>query len=162
MPARNTTLRRCPEHCETAPGQYPWAMRLVIPVPRPIRWAGISIATQGCVGIVAAAILVIREAGGHHDDFASGYGLALWCSLIGLGVLAGGIALLRGKRWGRGIGVVAELLLLPVAYSLLTDSHQPFLGVPLGFWALATLAALFSASALAWASGPSTPTDPEP
>ena len=24
-------------------------MRLVIPVPRPIRWAGISIATQGCV-----------------------------------------------------------------------------------------------------------------
>ncbi|GAA3031926.1 hypothetical protein GCM10010528_11410 [Gordonia defluvii] len=137
-------------------------MRLVIPVPRPIRWAGISIATQGCVGIVAAAILVIREAGGHHDDFASGYGLALWCSLIGLGVLAGGIALLRGKRWGRGIGVVAELLLLPVAYSLLTDSHQPFLGVPLGFWALATLAALFSASALAWASGPSTPTDPEP
>lgn len=137
-------------------------MRLVTPVPRPIRWAGISIAIQGCVGVIAAVILVIRELGGHHEDFASGYGLAMWCSLIGLGVLAGGIALLRGKRWGRGIGVVAELLLLPVAYAMLTDSHLPFLGVPLGFWALGTLVALFSASALEWAAGADAPIDPEP
>ncbi|GAB10002.1 hypothetical protein GOARA_050_00640 [Gordonia araii NBRC 100433] len=130
--------------------------------PKPIWWAGISIAIQGCVGLVAAAILVLRELGGHHEDFASGYGLAMWCAFIGLGVLAGGIALLRGKRWGRGIGVVAELLLLPVAYALLTDSHQPFLGVPLGFWALGTLAALFTASSLEWAAGPNAPEDSEP
>ncbi len=122
------------------------------PIPRPIRWAGTSIALQGAVGLIIAAILVIRALGGHHEDFASGYGLALWCSLIGLGVLAGGLALLGGKRWGRGIGVVAQLLLLPVAYALLTDSHQPALGVVLGFWALGTLAALFTSSSLAWAS----------
>lgn len=128
-----------------------------VSVPRPIRWAGVSVALQGVVGLVAAAILVIRALDGHHEDFASGYGLALWCSLIGLGVLLGGIGLLRGKRWGRGIGVVAQLLLLPVAYALLTDSHQPFLGVPLGFWALGTLAALFSRDALEWAAG-----DPAP
>ncbi|HNP56134.1 MAG TPA: hypothetical protein PK331_06755 [Gordonia sp. (in: high G+C Gram-positive bacteria)] len=126
-------------------------------VPRSIRWAGFSVALQGGIGLLAAAILVIRALGGHHEDFASGYGLALWCALIGLGVLVGGIGLLRGKRWGRGIGVVAQLLLLPVAYALLTDSHQPFLGVPLGFWALGTLVALFSRDALEWAAG-----DPPP
>ncbi|MFT4200820.1 hypothetical protein [Gordonia sp. (in: high G+C Gram-positive bacteria)] len=122
-------------------------------VPRPIRWAGVSTAVQGAVGLVVALILVIREMGGHHEDFASGYGLALWCALIGLSVLGGGIALIRGKRWGRGIAVVAEILLLPVAYSLLTDSHRPVLGVPLGIWALGTLVALFTAPALEWAAG---------
>jgi len=112
--------------------------------------------------VVAAVILVVRALGGHHEDFASGYGLALWCGFIGLGVLAGGIALLRGKRWGRGIGVVAQLLLLPVAYALLTDSHLPFLGVPLGFWALGTLGALFTTASLTWAAGPDASTDLEP
>lgn len=131
-----------------------------VSVPRPIRLAGVSVAVQGGVGLVAAAILVIRALGGHHDDFASGYGLALWCALIGVGVLAGGLGLLRGKRWGRGIGVVAQLLLLPVAYALLTDSHQPFLGVPLGFWALGTLVALFSRDALEWAAGDPPPDAP--
>lgn len=131
-----------------------------VSVPRPIRLAGVSVAVQGGVGLVAAAILVIRALGGHHDDFASGYGLALWCALIGVGVLAGGLGLLRGKRWGRGIGVVAQLLLLPVADALLTDSHQPFLGVPLGFWALGTLVALFSRDALEWAAGDPPPDAP--
>ncbi|MFT3900736.1 MAG: hypothetical protein QM728_10925 [Gordonia sp. (in: high G+C Gram-positive bacteria)] len=121
--------------------------------PTPVRWAGISIAIQGAVGLVAAAVLVVRALGGHHEDFASGYGLALWCALIGLAVLAGGLALLRGKRWGRGIGVVAELLLLPVAYALMTDSGRPHFGIPLAIWAFGTLVALFTAPALEWAAG---------
>lgn len=129
------------------------AMQSSAAAPRSVRWAGISIAVQGVVGLISAAVLVIRALGGHHESFASGYGLAMWCGLIGLALLAGGLALLRGKRWGRGIAVVAQLLLLPVAYSLLTESHLPALGVPLAFWALGTLVSLFTGPAVEWAAG---------
>jgi hypothetical protein len=65
-------------------------------------------------------------------------------------VLAAGIALLTGRRWGRAIAVVAQLLLLPVAWSLLTDSHQVPLGIVLGVVVLGALGCLFSAPTSRW------------
>ncbi len=65
-------------------------------------------------------------------------------------VLAAGWALWTGRRWGRGIAVFAQLLLLPVAWYMGVGSHQWLYAVPVALVALAALALLFSPSTLQW------------
>lgn len=128
-------------------------------IPKTLRWAGLGTAFEGAVGVIVAAILVIRELMGHHEAAISGYGTAIWFVLIGGGVLAGGIALTRGKRWGRAISMMAQILLLPVAYSLITGSGLPLIGVPVGILALALLALLFAPASLSWLEADDVPPD---
>lgn len=130
-----------------------------VPVPSTLRWAGWTIAVEGLAGIVVAIVYIVREASGHHEDSISGYGSAAWFGIIGGGVLAGGIALTRGRRWGRGVGLIAQILLIPVAYALLTSSGQPWIGGPLLVVVLATLVMLFAPASLAWLAGEDLPPD---
>jgi hypothetical protein len=65
-------------------------------------------------------------------------------------VLAAGWALWTGRRWGRGVGVFAQLLLLPVSWYIAVGSHQWLYGIPIAVVALVTLILLFSPSALQW------------
>ena len=58
-----------------------------------------------------------------------------------------------GKRWGRGLAVVTQLLSLPVAWYLAVGSHQPAFGIPVGILALTVLILLFSPAAVRWAAG---------
>ena len=103
------------------------------------------------IAIGFAVVSVVRAlAGGHDQTVGSGYGLALWLGILFGGVLAAGIALLRGKRWGRAVAIVAQLLLLPVAWSLLTDSHQVVLGILLALIVVPALVLLFSPPTTRW------------
>jgi hypothetical protein len=70
--------------------------------------------------------------------------------VMGSAVLAAGWALWTGRRWGRGIAVFAQLLLLPVAWYMAVGSDQWLYGTPIAVVALATLVLLFSPSALRW------------
>ncbi|WP_132991978.1 hypothetical protein [Gordonia zhaorongruii] len=128
-------------------------------VPSTLRWAGRIIAVEGVIGLIVAVIYVVREAAGHHEAAISGYGSAVWFAVIGGAVLAGGVALTRGRRWGRAIGMMAQILLLPVAYALLTASGLPLLGAPVGIAALAVLALLFAPASLSWLNADSLPPD---
>lgn len=105
---------------------------------------------EGAVACIVAVVLVIRGLLGQDQSQASGYGTAIWFVILGGAVLAGGIALVTGRRWGRAIAVVAQVLLLPVVWALLTDSHQPFYGVLLGVVVVACLGLLFSPPASQW------------
>ncbi|WP_410871907.1 hypothetical protein [Nocardia sp. A7] len=109
-----------------------------------VRIAGGLVSLEGLAGVVTAIVLIVRALTGHDQSEASGVGTALWFGVLFGGVLAAGIGLLRGKRWGRAIAVIANVLLLPVAWSLLTDSHQPLWGSLLGLVAVAGLATLFA------------------
>ena len=115
---------------------------------------------RGRVAVVVAIVLVIRELAGHHEDAVSGFGTAAWFGIIGGGVGVGGLALLTGRRWGRAIAVVAQILLLPIAYALLTDSHQPWFGVPLALCALVILVLIFSPASTRWLAGDYEPEAP--
>ncbi|WP_024332971.1 membrane protein [Gordonia hirsuta] len=128
-------------------------------VPRTLRIAGGVVTGEGLIGIGVAIYLVIRALGGHQESFISGYGTALWFVLIFGGVLAGGLAIYRGRRWGRAIGVIAQILLIPVAWSLLTDSHLPVLGAPLLAVALLVLGLLFAPVSMQYLAAEGLPPD---
>jgi hypothetical protein len=135
--------------------------------PASVRGAGLIVAVQGAAGLVVAAVLLFRGLGGADQRVANGFGTAAWFALVGGAVLAAGCALLIGRRWGRGLAVFAQLLLLPVAWYLAVGSHRVLAGIPLGVIALAVLALLFSPPAVHWVSGgdqrgPASPTNSGP
>lgn len=121
--------------------------------PAPVRGAGFIVAVQGAAALVVAAVLVVRGLAGADQRVVNGLGTAVWFVVVGGGVLAAGRALVVGKRWGRGLAVFAQLLLLPVAWYLAVGSHQPAFGIPLGIVALTVLVLLFSPAAVRWAAG---------
>jgi hypothetical protein len=121
--------------------------------PTPVRGAGLIVAVQGAAALVIAAVLVVRALAGADQRVVNGLGTAVWFVVVGGGVLAAGRALVLGKRWGRGLAVFAQLLLLPVAWYLAVGSHQPAFGIPLGIVALTVLVLLFSPAAVRWAAG---------
>lgn len=120
-------------------------------MPAAVRRAGVVVALEGAAALVVAVVLVILGFSGGNARMA--FGTAGWFVLVGGGVLAAGWALLTGRRWGRGLAVFAQLLLLPVAWTMAVGSHRPEFGIPVGVVALAVLVSLFSPSALRWAAG---------
>lgn len=108
---------------------------------------------QGAAALVVAAVLVVRGLAGADQRVVNGLGTAIWFVVVGAAVLAAGCALLVGKRWGRGLAVFTQLLLLPVAWYLVVGSNQPAFGFPLGMVALTALILLFSPPAVRWAAG---------
>ncbi|MGA9873041.1 MAG: hypothetical protein WBQ44_18105 [Rhodococcus sp. (in: high G+C Gram-positive bacteria)] len=118
--------------------------------PSTFRGAGVLVALEGLVALGAALVLLLRALGGERDAAANGYGTAGWFAIVGVAVSAAGLALVLGKRWGRAIALVVQLLLLPVVWSLLTDSHQPLYGALLGICVLAILILLFSPPSSQW------------
>jgi uncharacterized protein (DUF2062 family) len=71
--------------------------------------------------------------------------------LVGLAVLWVAWGLARGRFWSRTPAIVVQILLLPVAYSLLVPSHQVLLGALVGAVVLAVLLLLMSNPAKSWA-----------
>lgn len=120
--------------------------------PPAVRYAGFLVAAEGLAGLLVAVVLVVRGLAGADQRVVSGYGTAIWFVLVGGGVLAGGWALITGRRWGRGIAVFANLLLLGVAWYIFT-SHQMGYGIAVALLALLSLGMLLSPSAAHWASG---------
>ena len=125
--------------------------------PRPVRVVGAITAFQGFLAIAVAITLAIREFGGHKEVAISGYGTAGWFAIMGSAVLAAGWALWTGRRWGRGLAVFAQLILLGVAWYVGVGSGQWLPGVAIAVVVLAVLALLFSPSALQWAGAQDSP-----
>ncbi len=121
--------------------------------PASVRGAGLIVAVQGATGLVVAAVLLFRGLGGADQRVVNGFGTAAWFAVVGAAVLAAGCGLVVGSRWGRGLAVFAELLLLPVAWYFAVGSHRPLIGIPVGIIALSVLALLFSPPAVRWVAG---------
>lgn len=111
------------------------------------------VALEGVAALLFAIALAIEGIRG--GDARIAFGTAGMLLLFGAAVSAAGWALWQGRRWGRGVAVFTQLLLLPVAYYMLSGSHRPEFGIPLGIVALLTLGLLFSPLALKWAASQS-------
>jgi hypothetical protein len=113
-----------------------------------VRYAACLVGLEGIAAVVIVIVLAIRGVAG--ADSKVSFGTAAWFAIIGAAVLAAAWALWSGRRWGRGIAVFAQLLLLPVAWYMGVGSHQWLYGIPIAIVALATLALLFSPPTLKW------------
>lgn len=118
--------------------------------PAAVRSAGGIVAGQGVLGLGVAGALLLRRFGGAQQRAVDGLGTGIWFLLCGSAVCAAGCALLMGRRWGRGLAVFIQLLLLPVAWYLAVGSQRLVFGIALAVVALSTLALLFSPAALRW------------
>jgi drug/metabolite transporter (DMT)-like permease len=126
---------------------------VIVPSPATVRQAGAVVALEGAAAVLVAVVLVVRHLAGTEDPpWLSGFGTATWFAIMGAAVLAAGWALWTGRRWGRGLAVFAQLLLLPVAWYMAVGSAQWGYGVPVAAVAVAVLVLLFSPSALQWAA----------
>ena len=124
-------------------------------IPAGVRVAGAITTLQGALAIAVAIALTVRELGGHREAAISGYGTAAWFAIMGSAVLAAGAALWTGRRWGRGIAVFANLLLLGVAFYVYSSGQLRY-AVLVGVVSVAVLGLLFSPSVLHWLTrGPS-------
>jgi hypothetical protein len=122
--------------------------------PKAVRWAGVTVAAEAMAAVSAAGVLAVRGLAGADQRVVNGFGTALWFVLVGVGLLAAAWALWTGRRWGRGVAVFAQLLLLPVSWYMGVGSHQWAYAIPVAIVAIVTLVLLFSPSAVQWlASG---------
>lgn len=132
-------------------------------IPTPVRVAGWISAGQGFLGVLAAIVLIVRAVGGHREETVviSGYATAVWFVILGGGLLAAGLGLLQGKRWGRGLVLIAELLILVTVGSSIFGATGAAVfgevGIPLYLGAIAlavasavALAALLRREAVEW------------
>ncbi|HKH53638.1 MAG TPA: hypothetical protein VKA77_17990 [Mycobacterium sp.] len=126
---------------------------MTIPSPTTVRQAAVLVALEGAAGLIVAVVYVVSGLAGADEPGLNKFGTAGWFAIISGGVLTAGWALWTGRRWGRGVAVFAQLLLLPVTWYIAVGSQQWLYGIPIGVVALATLVLLFSPSALQWATG---------
>jgi hypothetical protein len=123
---------------------------MTVPSPTTVRQAAVLVALEGVAGLIAAVVYVVSGLGGADEPGLNKFGTAAWFAIMGAGVLAAAWALWTGRRWGRGIAVFAQLLLLPVAWYMGVGSQRWLYAVPVGLVAVATLGLLFSPSTLQW------------
>jgi hypothetical protein len=122
--------------------------------PATVRAAAVLVGLQGAAGLIAAAAFVVRGLSGADRQIVNGFGNAAWFGILGVIVAAAAWALWTGRRWGRGIAVFTQLLILPVTWYVGVGSHRWFYGVPIAAVALAALVLLFSPATLRWLSYP--------
>jgi hypothetical protein len=106
------------------------------------------VGVQGVAGVVFAVVLGVRAigAGVAAGDVLAEGGYFL---LVGGALVAVGAGLVRGRRWARTPAIVAELLLLPAVYSLLSVKQLVW-GVLSGVVVIATFLLLISEASRAW------------
>jgi hypothetical protein len=124
----------------------------VMTVPVPVRRAAALVSLQGAAGVIAAAVFAVRGLAGADRHIVNGYGNALWFAIFGAAVLAAGWALWSGRRWGRGLAVYAQMLLLPVSWYVGVGSHRWVYAVAVALVSVAILVLLFSRPAVQWMS----------
>jgi len=120
--------------------------------PAVVRAAAVLVGAEGVAGLGTAVAFVVRGLAGTDQRIVNGFGNAAWFGILGAAVLTAAWALWTGRRWGRGIAVFTQLLILPATWYMGVGSHQWFYGIPIAAVALAALMLLFSPQALRWLS----------
>jgi hypothetical protein len=123
---------------------------VTVPSPTTVRQAAVLVALEGVAGLAAAVVYIVSGFGGANEPGLNKFGTAAWFAIIGGCVLAAAWALWTGRRWGRGVAVFAQLLLLPVSWYMGVGSHQWAYAIPIAVVAIVTLVLLFSPSAVQW------------
>lgn len=132
---------------------------MTVPAPPTVRQAAAIVLFEGSAALLMTIVYLVSGFSDAEADGLNRFGTAGWFAIMGGGVIVAGRALWTGRRWGRGIAVFANLLLLPVAWYLAVGSGQWGYGIPVAVLAVYALVLLFSPSALEWLGQDSASTD---
>ncbi len=119
-------------------------------IPQAVRRAAALVALQGAALMLGAVVFVVRGLGGADRRIVDGFGNALWFGLVAAAVLGAAWALWRGRRWGRGIAVFTQMLILPATWYAGVGSHRWVYAVPVAAVSVLILVLLFSPATLRW------------
>ncbi|MGH3437590.1 MAG: hypothetical protein ACRDRN_14095 [Sciscionella sp.] len=122
--------------------------------PRQVRAAGVVVALQALAGLVFAVAVLVRAATTVLPQGENDYAMAGYFALIGVGVLAVGAGLIRGRRWARTPALVVQLLLLGAAWYAIDGAARWEIGAPVAVVCVAVLVLLFVAPSRQWAMDP--------
>lgn len=100
-------------------------------LPQTVLGAGLIVLLEGLAGVGVGVYFLIDGLRGHQEVGINAYGTAAWFIILFGAVLAAGVGLLRGQRWGRGVGIITQVLLAPVMFALFGESNQPLWGMVL-------------------------------
>ena len=120
--------------------------------PPTVRRAAALVGLQGALGVIGAVVFLVRATAGADGHIVNGFANAGWFALFGAALLGAAWALWTGRRWGRGIAVFAQMLLLPVSWYVGVGSHRWIYAVPVAVVSLAILVLLFAPGTLRWMS----------
>lgn len=126
--------------------------------PLPVRAAGVSVLVQGLIAVGFAITLAVGAAEAALPPGAV-IGESVLFVVIGAALAGVGIGLLAGRRWARTPAIVAQLLLLPVVYSLIGPSRQLLLGIVAGVYVVVTFLLLIGARSRTWSMDLDPPED---
>jgi len=115
--------------------------------PATVRRAAALVGVQGALAVVGAVVFVIRGMAGADAHIVSGFANAVWFVVVGAALLSSAWALWTGRRWGRGIAVFAQMLLLPVCWYLGVGSHRWVYALPAALVCVTILVLLLFAPA---------------
>ncbi|MEW9555731.1 hypothetical protein [Nonomuraea sp. NPDC050783] len=106
--------------------------------------AAVVVSLEGLIALGLGVFVAVATLTGRPADLTSAIAESAFGVLIGAGLLwvAWG-GLFRMERWGRSPGVLTQIFLLPVSFTLI-QSDLPQLGIPLILAALAGLGALLA------------------
>lgn len=118
-------------------------------LPWQVRWAGWVVGLEALGALAFTAALLVRS--GDTDALGLVLGQAGLFAIVGAALLGVARGLVTGGRWARTPAIVTQLLLLPVAYSLIGPSRQLLLGIVVGVLVAACFLMLISEPARTWA-----------
>jgi hypothetical protein len=117
-----------------------------------VRGAGVLVGLQALGAAVFTVALVVRAgAAGAGLGLVLGEASFFLLVAVALGAVAWG--LLTGRRWARTPALVAQLLLLPVVYSLIGPSRQVVQGLAAGAVVFAAFMLLLDERSRLWSMG---------
>lgn len=116
--------------------------------PWQVRSAGWLVGVEALAALAFAVALVVR--GGPGASFGLLLGQAVSFALVAAALAAVARGLVVGAAWARTPAIVTQVLLLPVAYSLIGPSHEPLLGIAVGLLVATCFLLLISEAARAW------------
>ena len=117
-----------------------------------MRGAGARVGVQARAAAAFTAALVVRL-GATSVGVGPVLGEAGFFLLVAAALGAVAVGLLTGRRWARTPGLIVQILLVPVVYSLLS-SGQLVIGLACGAVVFAALMLLLNARSRLWSAGP--------
>jgi hypothetical protein len=113
--------------------------------PATLRWAVRLLLLEGAGLAALTLLLVYLDVTSSWTAAQMALSLTGYLALMTMLFIGVGVALHRRRRWARGPGIVAQMLQMPIGWTMLNNG-QPYIGIPLFLLGLLGAILLFAPS----------------